>query len=192
MCMNLLDFKHSRSALKQCRDAPRLRSWGVACGYALTSRTTPRPEWLDSGSSPGMTDLGVGVLFCVLCSAFCSRSNRAFPQDQGFLRVLGDLCVSEKIALMVPVLYPDYSLYQRFEKQKKGSLMAPLSTRSLLPGQEISWVAFFLMARLALRTPPARRATKTVAAQKINAKTESIVMNSSILAPPPGFWPHII
>jgi len=42
------------------------------------------------------------------------------------------------------------------------------------------------MARLAFRRPPAIKATNTVAAQKIMATTDSIVMNSNISVPPSG------
>ena len=68
------------------------------------------------------------------------------------------------------------------EHKKGGAAWLPLLSVQDHPDQEISWVAFLLMARLALRIPPAIRATNTVAAQKTMAITDNIVMNSNILS----------
>ena len=72
--------------------------------------------------------------------------------------------------------------YWVLNPKEKGSLLAPFFFWNIMSFYEISSVAFFLMARLALRRPPAIRATKTVAAQKTMATTDSIVMNSNILS----------
>ena len=58
--------------------------------------------------------------------------------------------------------------------------MAPL-LRYVAVFQLIFCVARARRARLAFRRPPAKSATNTVAAQKIMATTDNIVMNSNIL-----------